>query len=74
MKDYVKKDIQERKVTISKYASLLGVIPDTIYRWKRGDLEPSKRCLILMQFSNEQLEAAHEQLEKLCITDTQQKD
>lgn len=64
-KEFVKDDIKKRKLTVESYAKLLGITPDTIYRWKRGDLRPSKRCLLLMQFSNDRLEDAHKSLEDL---------
>jgi len=64
-KKLVIEDIKKRKLTVESYAKLLGIIPDTVYRWKRGDLQPSKRCLLLMQFSNDRLEDAHKSLEAM---------
>ena len=60
---YVKNDIKKRGLTVAAYANLLGVTKDTVFRWKRGDLKPSKRCLLLMQFSNDRLEEAHARLD-----------
>lgn len=55
----VVKDMKKRELKPSEYADLMGVTVDTVYRWKRGDLRPSRSALLLMQFTDRQIIEAH---------------
>lgn len=56
------KDMKKRELNPAEYADLMGVTVDTVYRWRRCDLKPSRSALLLMQFTDRQIIEAQRKL------------